>query len=146
MNFQKILIAVDDSANSMNAARAGFQLAHLLRSKIAVLYVVNKSKEIVNADVGITPEQSRMALLEQAQGTIRQFIKMFDGIDEVIDFTPEGIPEEEILNIAKEWQADLIVLGTHEKSGIERILWGSIAGYLIKHAVIPVLVTPPGME
>jgi nucleotide-binding universal stress UspA family protein len=144
--FKKILIAVDDSAESMAAARTGFALAHRLNATIGILYVVDPSREIVNADQGITPEECRALLLEQAGKTIRQYIQLYDGAGEVYRFTREGAPEEEILHIAREWQAQLIVMGTHGRSGLNRMIAGSVADHVIRHAVIPVLVTPPGLR
>jgi nucleotide-binding universal stress UspA family protein len=146
MPFTKILIAVDDSSEAMKAARCGFELAHSLHAAIAVVYVVNKDKEVVNADLGITLEESKRALKEEADKSIEQYTKMYNGATEVLRFTPEGTPENEILKIAAEWPADLIVMGTHTRSRIDRILTGSLAEHVIRHAEIPVLVTPPNMK
>jgi nucleotide-binding universal stress UspA family protein len=146
MPFTKILIAVDDSPHSMKAARCGFELAHCLKAVVGILYVVNRDKEIVNADLGITLEESKHALKEEAEQTIAQYIKMYDGATEVFRFTPEGIPDRQILSIATEWRADLIVMGTHTRSRIERIMTGSMAEHVIRHSEIPVLVTPPHMR
>jgi nucleotide-binding universal stress UspA family protein len=143
MEFKKILIAVEDSANAMRVAKTGFALAHLLSAKIALIYVVDKSREVVNADLGITPEQSGTVLLSEAEKTIAQLIKIYNGIDEILRFTPEGSPEKEIIKIAKEWEADLIVMGPHQHSGLNRLLSGSITDYVIKHAAIPVMLCPP---
>jgi nucleotide-binding universal stress UspA family protein len=144
--YKRILIAIDNSAYSMKAARTGFSLAHELRASIGLLYVVNKSKEVVNADLGITPEQSKTVLLNEAEKTIEQFIRLYNGVEHIDRFTPEGFPEHEIINISREWKADLIVMGTHSRSGLERMLTGSLAEYVIRHATIPVLITPPRME
>lgn len=146
MPFTKILIAVDDSAEAMKAARCGFELAHCLKAAIGVLYVVNKDKEVINADLGITLEESKHALREEAHKTIDQFIKMYNGATDVFRFTPEGIPDKEILNVANEWCADLIVMGTHTRSRIDRIMTGSMAEHVIRNAQVPVLVTPPHMK
>jgi nucleotide-binding universal stress UspA family protein len=145
MQYKRILVAVDDSAYAMKAARAGFALTKPLNAAVAVVYVINKSKEVVSADLGITPEQSKKQLLQEADKTIQQFIDFYNENSKVFRFTPEGIPEKEILNIATEWEADLIVMGTHTRSGLDRILTGSTAVYVIRHALIPVLVTPPRM-
>lgn len=144
--FKKILIAVDDSAYAMKAAKTGFSLAHSINAAVGLLYVINPSKEVVNADLGITPGQSQSVLLGEAEKTLEQYIKLYDGVDEVLRFTPTGIPEEEIINIARQWEADLIVMGTHGRSAIGRILSGSTAEYVIRHATIPVLITPPRMQ
>ncbi len=142
MKFKKILIAVDDSACSIKAAKAGFGLAHNLKADIGIIYVVNRSKEVVSADLGITPEQSKVVMLGEAETTIQQFIKMYDGVGRITRFTPEGSPAEEIINIAREWEADLIVMGSHGRSGLSRLMMGSTTEYMIRHAEIPVMVTP----
>ena len=144
--FKKILVAVDDSAFSMKAAKTGFSIAHSLKASIAIVYVIDRSKEVVNADLGITPEQSLSVLLAEAERTIEQFLKLYNGVNEVLRFTPTGIPEEEILNIAQQWNADMIVMGTHGRTAIGRILSGSKAEYVVRHATVPVLLTPPRME
>jgi nucleotide-binding universal stress UspA family protein len=51
-----------------------------------------------------------------------------------------GDPETEILEHAREWGADLIVVGSHDLSRLERFLVGSIAGKVVKHAPCSVLV------
>jgi nucleotide-binding universal stress UspA family protein len=142
MSYQKILIAVDSSAYSMNAAKKGFELAHQLNATIGLIYVIDRNKESVNVEVGITPEQSQTVLLQQAEENISQLIKMYDGVEEVMRFTPEGFPKKEIINTAKEWGADLIVMGTHGRTGLTHLLVGSVAEYVIKHAGVPVMVVP----
>ena len=146
MEFRKILIAVDDSVYSMKAARAGFALAHRLKSAIGLVFVINKSNEVFNTDLGITPEQSKSVLLKEAEGAIDQYVKMYDGSDEIFRFMPEGFPEKEILNIAREWKADVIVMGTHGRAGLSRMISGSLTDHIVRHAEIPVLVVPPGMH
>ena len=142
MEFKKILIAIDHSANAMRAAKTGFALAHQLRAKLALVYVVDKSREVLNADLGITPEQSGTVLLSEAENTLEQLIKMYNGVEEIFRFTPEGSPEKEILKIAKEWGADLIIMGSHQHSGLSRLLSGSVTEYIIRHAGVPVMLSP----
>lgn len=59
---------------------------------------------------------------------------------------PEGFPKEEILNTAKEWEADVIVMGTHGRTGLSHFFQGSIAEHVVRHARVPVLVIPPEMK
>lgn len=144
--FKKILIAIDDSDLSVKAVETGFSIAHSLKAAVAIVYVVDQTKEVVNADLGITAEQSEMKLLGVAENIMEKYIKRYDGIDEVFRFTPLGLPEEEILNVAGQWGAELIVMGTHARTAIGRMLSGSKAEYVVRHAKVPVLLTPPGME
>ena len=142
MKYKKILIAVDSSPHAMHAAKMGFALAHQLKAAIGLLFVVDRNREVINADLGITPEQSETVLLKQAEGTVEQLIKMYDGVEKVLRFTPEGFPKKEIINTAKEWEADLIVMGTHGRTGLAHLMMGSVAEYVIKHSTIPVMIVP----
>lgn len=142
MQYSKILIAVDSSPHAMHAAKMGFALAHQLRATVGLIFVIDKNKELINADLGIMPEQSQTILIKQAEENIEQLIKMYDGVEEVLRFTPEGFPKREIINTAKEWEADLIVMGTHGRTGLVHMMMGSVAEYIIKHASIPVMVVP----
>lgn len=140
MVYKKILIAVDNGAHSLNAARKGFELAHQLKATPGLIYVIDRNKEVINADLGITPQESQTVLLKQAEENIEQIIKMYDETHEVFRFTPEGFPEKQIIDIAKEWGADLIVIGAHRRTGLSHLLTASIGDYVIKHAEVPVLV------
>jgi nucleotide-binding universal stress UspA family protein len=142
MSYNKILIAIDSSAYAMEAAKKGFKLAHQLKASIGLIYVIDKNKESLNADLGITPDNSQAILIRQAEENITQMIKLYDGIDEVIQFTPEGLPQHEIIKIAKEWKADLIVIGTHGRTGLMHLLMGSVAEYIVRHSPLPVMVVP----
>ena len=146
MKFNRILIAVDSSSFSLKAARAGFALAHALDAEVALLYVVDRSKESVTIDTGPTREQSEVLLLKEAQETIEQLIKLFNGNKKLYKFTPEGFPNEEILNIAQEWRADVIVMGTHGRTGLSHFINGSIAEHVVRHACVPVMVIPPNTK
>lgn len=146
-DFKKILIAVDDSALSMKAAKTGFTIAHLLKATVGLLYVIESSKEVPkDSNLNVTHEESKVFLLKEAATTIEQYIKLYGDVEEVLHFTPSGIPEEEIINISKQWGADMIVMGTHGRTAIGRILSGSTAEYVVRHAKVPVLLTPPRMK
>ncbi|HEU0226991.1 MAG TPA: universal stress protein [Arachidicoccus soli] len=145
MSFKKILIAIDSSPCSLLGAKKGISLAHTLNAAIGLIFVIDRSREIVNIDLDITPQQSESILLQQAEETMNQIIKMYEPLDgniEISKFFPEGFPKDEILNTAKEWRADLIVMGTHGRTGLAHFFMGSIAEYVVRHATIPVMVVP----
>lgn len=146
MSFKKILIAIDSSLFSLKAAHAGFDLAHVLGAEVALLYVVDRTKESVGIEAGPTRQESEMILLKEAQDTIEQLIKLYNGARQLYKFTPEGFPKEEILKTAREWEADVIVMGTHGRSGLSHLFNGSVAEHVIKHATVPVLVMPPNLN
>ena len=50
-----------------------------------------------------------------------------------------GVPHEEIMNFAKKNKIDLIIMGTHGRTGIDRMLFGSTAAQVVRYAPCPVL-------
>ena len=58
--------------------------------------------------------------------------------------TKSGKEAEEILEFAKEEQVDLIVMGTHGRTGMGHVFFGSVAEKVIRHSPIPVLIIPSG--
>jgi nucleotide-binding universal stress UspA family protein len=67
--------------------------------------------------------------------------KVFKG-NKVLSFVEEGRPYEGILEVAEEWDADLIVLGTHGRTGLSHLLLGSVAEKLIRHSPKPLFIIP----
>lgn len=141
MAYTKILIAVDSSEYSMKAAKKGLELAHQLEAKAALLFVVDKSKALGNVDAGITHEQALIVLKKEAEQTLDELAEMYNG-NELMKFMPEGNPEEDIIKTADNWKADLLVLGTHGRTGLKHLLMGSTAERVMRHSDIPVLMVP----
>ena len=139
MSYKKILIAVDSSEYSMKAAKKGLELAHQLEAKAALLFVVDRSKALGNIDAGITHEQALLVLKREAELTLDELAKMYNGND-LLKFMPEGNPEVDILKMAENWKADLLVMGTHGRRGLKHLFMGSVAERVLRHSVIPVMV------
>jgi nucleotide-binding universal stress UspA family protein len=142
MGYNKILIAVDDSPYGLKAAENGIALANKLNAQVALVFIIDKGLAIGNVDAGILPNEALMRLKKEAQETIDQIIKMYNGKHEAFHFTPEGNPKEEIIAMAQEWKADLIVMGTHGRTGLKHLLMGSVSESVIQHSKIPVMVVP----
>ena len=136
MAYKKILIAVDSSEYSMKAAKKGLELAHQLGAKAALLFVIEKSKALGNVDAGITHEQALIVLKKEAEQTLDELAQMYNG-NELLKFMPEGNPEEDILKTAQNWKADLLVLGTHGRTGLKHLLMGSVAERVMRFLVYP---------
>ena len=141
MPYFKILIAVDSSEYSLTAAKKGLELAQQLQATVALLFVIDRSRVIHNSDVGILPEEAFETLKEEARQTLGQISALYDG-EAVTKFMPEGRPTEDIITTAEGWNADLIVMGTHGRTGLMHLLIGSIAEHVLRHSKIPVLVVP----
>jgi nucleotide-binding universal stress UspA family protein len=61
---------------------------------------------------------------------------------EVTHFNEFGSTGDGILNCSKEFKADLIVIGTHSRKGLDRLLSGSVSEHVVRHSEVPVLVVP----
>lgn len=140
MSYSKILIAVDSSEYSIQAAKNGFQLAEQLGATVALLFVIDTSKAVANIDTGVYPEQALFVLKKEAEQTLNKLAAMHN--KEVIKFMPQGIPTKDIIKTAEKWEADLIVLGTHGRTGLMHLLIGSVSESIIRHSKIPVMVYP----
>lgn len=140
MSYKKILIAIDSRENSLNVARKGFELADQLGAETALIFVVDKSKGIGNPDAGIMANEALMVLKKEAQDTIEQVIRINNRVKETIKFMPEGFPKEDILETAKIWNADLIIIGIHGKTGFGLWAMGSVSQYITLHSPLPVLI------
>ncbi len=141
MSYSKILIAVDSSEYSMQAAKKGIKLAHQLGATVALLFVVDISKAVGNIEAGILPEQALIVLKKEAEQTLDELVMMYNG-DNILKFMPEGHPTKDILKTAEIWGADLLVMGTHGRTGLIHLLVGSVAEYVVRHSKIPVMVVP----
>ena len=141
MSFQRILIAVDSSEYSMQAAKRGLELAQELGATAALLFVVDTSKAMGSIDGGILPEQALIILKKEAEQTMDELAAMYNGKG-LMKFMPEGHPADEIHVTAHTWDADLIVMGTHGRTGLRHLLMGSVAEHVVRHSKVPVMVVP----
>ena len=83
------------------------------------------------------------AILEQAQSSLVEFIKREFGAMPVKPVVVSGYPAEEIIEYAKSKKMDLIIIGTHGRRGLGRILFGSVAEHVVKNAPMPVFIVNP---
>jgi nucleotide-binding universal stress UspA family protein len=140
MNYRKILIAVDDSPIAEKVALKGFQLCQQLNAEIALLSVVDTVS--LMTDGGVTPNEMAKIIKNDFKKSQQLLIdKVFKGY-KVWTFVEEGTPYEKILKVAEEWEADLIVLGTHGRTGLSHLLMGSVAEKIIRHSVKPIFIIP----
>lgn len=142
MPYSRILISVDGHENSLIVAKKGIELAKKLEANAALLFVVDKSKAMGNIDANILPDEALIVLKKEAQQTLDQMATMY-GAKDVVKFMPEGHPAEDIIKTAINWEADLIIVGTHGKKGLSKLLSHNISDYVLHHSKVPVLLIPP---
>ena len=139
MVFKKILVAVDSEPTAAHAADVGAELAGLAGAELAFIHVVDA--ELVNAaDTGLQPAVLAASAKNDARNLIGNFRRRLPQQSAVLEFVQVGSPLTEIVKAAKDWPADLIVIGSHGRSGVKRALMSSVAEGVMRHAPCPVLV------
>jgi len=137
--FKKILIAIDSEPIAAHAAEIGADLARLATAEMAFVHVIDPA--VVNAtDTGIQPAVLAANAKEEGRKLIVDFCKRLPQQANAMEFVVVGSAATEIVKAAKEWAADLVVIGSHGRGGIRRALLGSVAEAVMRHADCPVLV------
>ena len=143
MAYQNILVPVDGSETSFAAVAKAAELAKAFGSKITVVQVLTLDPYI--AAEYITANQTN-DLIERARAAI---VKTLEEAKQ--KFTEQGVEAEtkllegqviarEITNAAKELNADLIVIGSHGRTGLKKLFLGSVAQSILSEGTTPVLV------
>jgi nucleotide-binding universal stress UspA family protein len=130
LGFQRILMAADDSPYSAAAWEAAMSLAKRMGSALIGVSVAATDAEIKTAMEVVAKMESQAA---QQGITLETMV-------------PRGKPYEAIVKAAELKQADLIILGSHGRTGLRRLLMGSVAERVIGQAPCAVLVVKKGRE
>ncbi|HSZ19624.1 MAG TPA: universal stress protein [Candidatus Acidoferrum sp.] len=134
----KILIAIDGSDFSQAALQSVTARPWPADSEVKVLHVVEPPSLLLGREMGgYDPEFEAVwkALREQAKDLVMKAAEKLRGAKlNVSTELVEGNPKSQIIDIANEWHADMIVLGSRGRSGLNRFLMGSVSQDVVRHA------------
>ncbi len=138
--FQRILVPTDLSDNSKAAFQLGIAMAREMKARLDVLHVIDLREVQVSPYLEPWHVSLEKELVDQRLAQFRAFCQAFDmeGV-EVAQHHRSGIPFIEIVRFSREISADLIVMGTHGRTGIAHILIGSVAEKVVRKAQCPVM-------
>jgi nucleotide-binding universal stress UspA family protein len=154
MKISKILIGIDDSKYAEHAAEYGFDIARKFNAAVGLVNIVEPTvmpETMAGVDplmgsgmisAGIQDMEILNIQINQSENIVERTIKQYAGNMQVTHFTEYGSRAEGIIECSKEFGADLIVIGTHSRSGFDRLFMGSVAEHVIRHSEVPVLVVP----
>ena len=142
IDLRRILVPTDFSKHSENALKYAVAFAEKFGAELHLLHVVQDLALFVPDAVGNAPpvvppiDQLTAAVRESLQRVIREHgLERFRVCPEV----REGTPFYEIIQCAREKDVDLIVMGTHGRSGLAHVLLGSVSEKVVRKAPCPVL-------
>ena len=142
--YSKILVPVDGSDTSAAGLNEAIKLAKIHGSQLCLMHIVNEFildytyvPGQYSQDLFESLRKAGQEILDAAETTVqRQGIKPHCVLVESIG----GIAADLILEQAKDWRAELIVMGTHGRRGIFRLAMGSDAEQVVRASVVPVLL------
>ena len=154
---KKILIALDYDSNAQDIAKQGYSLAEALKADVILLHVVADFRVystyefaplsgfsgLSNNDFIDYPREQ--GLMRRGEHLLAQ-IKLDHQNPATETLVVEGDFSETIIKTAHQNQADIIVIGSHRKQWLEKLVWGSVAHEVLLHSDIPVFIIPIKQE
>jgi nucleotide-binding universal stress UspA family protein len=146
MAYKRILVPVDGSPTSARGMKEAIKLAREGRTKLRLLYVVEEYAAFAAPELGANVGP----LLDALAAAGRKALAKIERSARAAGVRPETMLVEDyggrvadaIVQQAKRWRADLIVMGTHGRRGVKRVLLGSDADLVVRYSPVPVLLIP----
>lgn len=138
MSIQRILVAVDGERLSLRALDTGVELARALGAELGLIHVLDigaidfPDRRAAGSEPTVTSHEAGRRLLAS--------LRQRSSLPSPQEFLPIGRPASEIVKAAREWPADLIVIGSRGRSWVQRAMLGSVAEEVMRHAPCQVLV------
>jgi len=150
--MEKILIALDNHSNYHLISSKGSELARALGDSIALLHVfpdtIMNSPDAFSALYPTIGTMDIIQPLQPAEELDIESKKFLDQVKlEINDqtaeiFTTQGDVARAILETAESCKANIIVMGSHSRSGIDKILMGDVAKKVMQHSHLPLFIIP----
>jgi nucleotide-binding universal stress UspA family protein len=147
--YKRILVPVDGSSTSLRGLDEAIRLAKTSQASLHLVHVVNEF--IIDAGYAglVTPQlidsmrEGGKRVLADAEAVVRRHDVVFDS---ALEETIGGRAADCIVAQAKHWRADLIVMGTHGRHGLRRLVMGSDAELVLRFSPVPVLMVRDAAE
>jgi len=144
--YKKVLFCTDFSENADYAFEFAYGIAKRDEGIFYILHVIPYNPHQGYAESFINTEDLKKIQKAVEEDTANNYKERYEKkIEEGIPYefvTKSGREDEEILTFAKQENVDIIVMGTHGRSGIEHVFFGSVAEKVLRHSPFPVFVIP----
>jgi nucleotide-binding universal stress UspA family protein len=145
MKIQKILAPTDLSKLSRAAVRYALDMALAQDAEVIVYHIISEDGDWFDKDDELNPAK---ALVPKLTLRLAEFVREncgeFIGKVKIREITEVGVPYKEIVRKAEEEKADIIIMSTHGRTGMEQLMVGSVTAKVVARATCPVLsIRPP---
>ncbi|EPG41026.1 universal stress protein [Acinetobacter colistiniresistens] len=143
MAYQKILVAIDDSEIAANVIREAAQLAKALNSELTVVEVMTLDPYLADAYIRMGQSNDLIERVRSyAQDNLSKAEKKFEehGLTVATQVLEGFSVHQEIIGAAQNLGADLIIMGSHGRTGFKQFVLGSVAQKVLAESHIPVLI------
>ncbi|MDR7420216.1 MAG: universal stress protein [Armatimonadota bacterium] len=138
--MMRLLVATDFSPSADTATTFARSIAKAVDAEVIVLHVLELAPIMAEiADEQLPPDVAAELLDRLRTDVARRLAREADRYPKAMAIALEGAPRTMIVDLAKEVGADLIVMGTQGRSGLDRIVLGSVAEHVVRHSTVPVL-------
>ncbi|MBE9046756.1 universal stress protein [Pleurocapsales cyanobacterium LEGE 10410] len=151
--YSKILVALDESQLSKKAFQQSLSLAQVFDAELQLLNVISPQEAKYQNTVsligsGINSDKTNevaeaewQLLVTNRLNYLESLLKEAMQIGITADLSQEiGHPAQHICNFAKDWSADLIVIGSHGRKGLNELFMGSVSNYVSHHVPCDVML------
>ncbi len=143
MSYQHILVPVDGSPTSLVAVEHAINFAKTLNSKITLVQVLTLDPYIAAEYLSSTQtndliERARKSILDNLATAEQKFTEA--GITVDVQLLEGQVIQNELLTAAKNLNVDLIIMGSHGRTGLKKLFLGSVTQNILSETDIPVLV------
>lgn len=149
--YKRIMVPVDGSEGAQRALVEALNLAQLMQARVQAVYVVEHPSQLVDVAGGFAEEarpddtgsETATAVLDEARETFTRLGAQ--GSVRAIDSYGESLATV-LMRAIDEFDADLVVMHSHARSGIKRLLGGSVAESLLRDTTVPLLLLRNGPD
>lgn len=153
--MKKVLIAVDYNPSSQKVAESGYELAQLMNAEVCLIHVMS---EVAHYGVryptfmgyeGYDPGVVDVEMINEMTKVTEDYLSsVANHLNDpnVITHLAEGDAANMLLEYSDQWNADVLVMGTHSHSALEKLLMGTVASTVLEKTKIPVYLVPVKKE
>ncbi len=151
--MKKVLIALDFDPSAQTVAESGYALAKSMNAQVYLLHIVSDAtyysslnySPIMGFDSFSNMDVIQTGAVVELQEAAKEFLnksRQHLGDPDIQTITRGGDFGDTIVDVATEINADIIVMGTHSRRGLEKILMGSVAEKVLRKSAVPMFIIP----